>query len=77
MTNFCMNSVDDFSNVYVSSPADVSKSTRQRPNAPDDSAKLAQDCASISAASSNESGNSVGVADLYRKYKIYSKYHYG
>ena len=63
VTNFCINSVDDFNNVYVSSPAEVSKSTRQRPNAPDDSANAAQHCAAISAASSNESGNSVGVAD--------------
>ena len=46
--------------MYVSSPALVSKSTRQRPNNPAASAKSPHAIAAISAASSNESGNSVG-----------------
>ena len=60
LINFWANSVDDFSNVYVSSPADVSKSTRHLPRAPLASANSLQALAAISAASSNESGSSVG-----------------
>jgi hypothetical protein len=52
--------VDVFSIVNVSSPADVSKSTRQREIGPDNSTKDVHALAARSAASTNESGNSVG-----------------
>mmetsp|Transcript_17431 Transcript_17431/g.48310 ORF Transcript_17431/g.48310 Transcript_17431/m.48310 type:complete len:221 (-) Transcript_17431:65-727(-) len=62
LTNFFMNSVDDLRRVYVSSPTDVSKSTRQRPNDPVASANDAHAAPAISAASSSESGSSVAVS---------------
>lgn len=60
VTIFCINGVDDFKSVYVSSPALVSKSTRQRATFPEISAKLAHAAAAISAPSSRLSGSSVG-----------------